>query len=71
VQIILILVKLKFAEKFAGFLRILVLRTKTKRFENKRTNLQQKKIHELKPKKRELTGTKIIFKLNINLTLTL
>jgi hypothetical protein len=28
--------------------------------------LQQKKIQRLKPKKRELTGTKMIFKPNIN-----
>ena len=40
------------------FLRILVLRTKTKRFEHTRTDLQQKEIHGLKPKIREHTGTK-------------
>jgi hypothetical protein len=45
-----------------SFLRILVLRTKTKRFEHIEINLQQKKIQELKTKNRKLTETKIMIK---------
>jgi hypothetical protein len=40
------------------FMRILVLRTKTKKFEHTRTNLQQKIIQRVKQKDRELTRTK-------------
>jgi hypothetical protein len=58
---------MKSTGKFASFLRIfpriLVLGIKTKRFEHTWMNWQEKKIQELKLKNRELTRTKIIFKL--------
>jgi hypothetical protein len=44
-------------------MRILVSGTKTKKFEHTGMNWQEKKIQGLKPKNRELTGTKMIFKL--------
>jgi hypothetical protein len=58
---------IKSAGKFASFLRILVLGTKTKRFEHTWMNSQEKKIHRLKQKNRKLTGTKMIFKPLYNL----
>jgi hypothetical protein len=51
---------IKSAEKFASFLWILVLGTKTKRFEHTGMSSQEKKIQGLKPKKsRTYTGINI------------
>jgi hypothetical protein len=44
--------EIKSAGKFASFLQILILGTKTKRFEHTRMNSQEQMIQGLKPKNR-------------------